>query len=96
MDQRLRQLVRDRASNRCEYCRLAQTAEPFFAYHIEHVIARQHGGSDDPENLALACYHCTARKGPNLSALDPESGALVRLFHPRREHWEEHFRKLLV
>ena|SRR5205823_14958124 len=91
MDERLRQLVRERASNRCEYCRLPQAAEPFFAYHIEHVVARQHGGGDAPENLALACYHCNAHKGPNLSALDPQSGALVRLFHPRRDPWEEHF-----
>ncbi|MCI0331666.1 MAG: HNH endonuclease [Planctomycetes bacterium] len=25
--------------------------------------ARQHGGSDDAENLALACRRCNARKG---------------------------------
>lgn len=93
MDERLRQFVRERASNCCEYCGLPQVAEPFFAYHIEHIIARQHGGSDDPENLALACYHCNARKGPNLSALDSESGALVRLFHPRRDRWEKHFER---
>lgn len=91
MDEPLRQVVHARASNRCEYCGLPQAAEPFFAYHVEHIVARQHGGSDDAENLALACYHCNARKGPNLSALDPESGALVRLFHPRRDRWEEHF-----
>ena len=93
MDERLRRFVRDRGSNRCEYCGLPQTAEPFFAYHVEHIVARQHGGSDAPENLALACYHCNARKGPNLSAVDPESGALVRLFHPRRDRWEEHFER---
>ena len=45
--------------------------EPFFAYHVEHIVA--HGGRDDSENLALACYHCNAHKGPNLSGLDPES-----------------------
>jgi hypothetical protein len=38
------------------------------------------GGRGDSENLALACYHCNARKGRNLSGLDPESGALVRRF----------------
>jgi hypothetical protein len=27
------------------------------------------------------------------SAPDPESGALVRLFHPRRDRWEEHFER---
>ena len=45
------------------------------------------------ENLALACYHCNAHKGPNLSGLDPESGALVRLFNPRLDKWEEHFER---
>jgi 5-methylcytosine-specific restriction endonuclease McrA len=55
MDERLRQFVRERAGHRCEYCRLSQEAEPFFAYHIEHIIARQHGGGDNSENLALAC-----------------------------------------
>jgi len=73
---------------------LPQDAEPFFAYHVEHIVARQHGGRDDSGNLALACYHSNARKGPNLSGLDPESGALVRLFHPpRQERWDEHFER---
>ena len=93
MDEQLRQFVRERAFDRCEYCGLAQAAEPFFTYHVEHIVARQHVGSDDPENLALACYHCNAHKGPNLSALDPISGALVRLFHPRQDPWEQHFER---
>ena len=86
-----RALVRERAGDRCEYCGLPQSAEPFFAFHIEHIIARQHGGGDEPENLALACYHCNARKGPNLTALDPPTVAVVPLFHPRREDWAAHF-----
>ena len=93
MDERLRQTVRERAGYRCEYCCLPQDAEPFFAYHVEHIVARQHGGGDDSGNLALACYHCNAHKGPNLSGLDPESGALVRLFHPRQDQWDEHFER---
>jgi HNH endonuclease len=93
MDEQLRQTVRERADHRCEYCCLPQDAEPFFAYHVEHIVARQHGGSDDNKNLALAGYHCNAHKGPNLSALDPESGALFRLFNPRLDKWEEHFER---
>ena len=46
MDERLRQTVRERAAYRCEYCSLPQDAEPFFAYHVEHVVARQHGETD--------------------------------------------------
>jgi hypothetical protein len=44
-------------------------------------------------DLALACYHRNAHKGPNLSAIDPESGELVRLFHPRQARWDEHFER---
>jgi HNH endonuclease len=73
MDERLRQFVREWAGHRCEYCSLPQDAEPFFAYHIEHIVARQHGGGDDSGNLALACYHCNAHKGSNLSGLDTAS-----------------------
>lgn len=87
-----RQAVRNRASNRCEYCRMEETWEPFYSYHIEHIIARQHGGPDDPENLAYACHHCNLLKGPNLTSLDPDTGAVTELFHPRLDRWADHFR----
>ena len=61
------------------------------AFHVDHIIPKQHGGSDDPSNLALACYHCNLRKGPNLTGIDPDTGALVPLFHPRQARWEDHF-----
>jgi hypothetical protein len=30
-------------------------------------------------------------KRPNLSAIDPATGAVVTLFHPRRGLWNDHF-----
>ena len=42
-------------------------------------------------NLALACDQCNWHKGPNLTAIDPESGTLIQLFHPRNHIWQEHF-----
>jgi hypothetical protein len=87
----MRELVRDRAKHRCEYCRLPRRVVPLAPFHIEHIIARQHGGSDDPANLAFACDRCNLFKGPNLSAIDPETGNVVRLFDPRRDNWDEHF-----
>ena len=59
---------------------------------IDHIIARQHRGPTVVENLALACGRCNASKGPNLAGIDPETGQLTRLFHPRRDSWHEHFR----
>jgi len=92
MDRATRRLVRDRAGQRCEYCGLPQQALPLALFHVEHVTAKQHGGSDDANNLALACHHCNLHKGPNLTGIDPETGAIVRLFHPRLDVWTDHFR----
>ena len=91
MDRDLRELVRRRAGERCEYCRLQQRHYPDFNFHIEHVVARQHRGETEAGNLALSCHHCNLKKGPNLAGLDPKSGKLTALFHPREQLWEEHF-----
>ena len=90
MDAGTRRFVRERAGERCEYCRLHQRYSEFL-HHTEHVIARQHGGSDDVDNLALACHRCNLHKGPNLSGVDPVTGVVEILFHPRRDQWPEHF-----
>ena len=91
MDNALRSLVRHRASDICEYCRLPQAASQFVRFHIEHVIARQHDGPTQSDNLALACHFCNYHKGPNIASLDPETRELVPLFHPRRDRWADHF-----
>ncbi len=44
------------------------------------------------DNLALACIHCNRHKGPNIAGVDYETGEVIRLFHPRRDEWEAHFR----
>lgn len=92
MDALTRELVRSRARHRCEYCRIHQDDEPFYRLHVEHVIAKQHGGGDGSDNLALACHHDNEHKGPNLSGIDPETRRVVRLFNPRRQRWSRHFR----
>ena len=91
MDEAIRQFVRDRAGDRCEYCLLPQKYAVVVRFHIEHLRARQHGGNDAPANLALACPHCNRFKGPNLTSFDPETDALVPLFNPRTQSWHEHF-----
>lgn len=87
-----RQLVRERAGHRCEYCHLPQALVAPLAFHVEHVIPKKHDGSDAVGNIALACYFCNLHKGPNLTGIDPRSGQIVSLFHPRRQSWSRHFR----
>jgi hypothetical protein len=62
------------------------------AQSVDHIVARQHHGTDDPDNLALACLSCNLHKGPNIAGIDPDTGQLAPLFHPRRDHWDQHFR----
>ena len=91
MDAATRRTVRQRAQDRCEYCHLPQSAQPFVTFLVEHIIARQHGGTDDPGNLCLACQRCNAAKGTNLASRDPVTGNVERLFDPRTQEWSEHF-----
>ena len=70
---------------------MPQSVAVLTTFHVEHVRPRQHGGSDDPENLALACQHCNLHKGTNLTAIDPETDQITVLFNPRQDSHEEHF-----
>jgi len=84
-------LVRERAGYRCEYCQLRQDDSPLAILHVEHVVPRKHGGTDVPENLSLACIDCNLHKGSNLTGIDPATGEITVLFHPRQNSWNEHF-----
>ena len=70
-------IVRERAGFRCEYCQLHQDDSPLAVLHVEHIVPRKHGGSDDIENLALACIDCNLHKGPNLTGIDPDTGEIL-------------------
>lgn len=86
----IRRAVFERAKGRCEYCQSrADYATETFA--VEHIIPVSRGGTDDLENLALACSGCNGHKYNRTEATDPSDEALVPLFHPRRQNWESHF-----
>jgi hypothetical protein len=88
---RLRRHVVERADNRCEYCRLAQTGQEA-TFHIDHIVPVAAGGDTSLENLALACVSCSLRKGARVLALDPHTGEHACLFNPRLDSWQAHFR----
>lgn len=91
MQRQLVELIRRRAGFRCEYCQFPE-AFSGLNFQMDHIIAEKHGGPTEEENLALSCIYCNSHKGPNLSGIDPITGEIVRLFHPRRDRWDEHFR----
>ena len=92
IDDAIRRAVRERAQATCEYCKLNEAASGALPFHVEHARARQHRGTDNLDNLCWACSRCNRYKGPNLSAYDPVTDQLVRLFNPRQDQWPEHFR----
>jgi 5-methylcytosine-specific restriction endonuclease McrA len=85
-----RDAVQRRARDACEYCHLPQEAS-VLPHQVDHIIGRQHQGTDDLDNLCLCCIRCNLKKGPNISSVDPETRLIVPLFHPRRHSWPEHF-----
>jgi 5-methylcytosine-specific restriction endonuclease McrA len=91
MGPQTRARVRERAGNRCEYCKLHQEDSPLAVLHVEHIIPKVHGGKDDLQNLALACIDCNLHKGTNLTGIDPQSHQTTGLFNPRRHRWDDHF-----
>ena len=86
----LRQLVYDRAEHCCEYCLIPEIAV-LFGHQVDHIIAEKHGGLTDADNLALACIVCNKYKGSDIASIDLETNEVIRLYHPRRDIWHEHF-----
>ena len=83
--------VRALSGERCDYCRMPSTLDPL-PFQVDHIVAQQHGGESVIENLAWSCLHCNKHKGPNIAGIDPVTRQLTRLFHPRRDRWQRHFK----
>lgn len=88
---KLRRAVIQRAGNRCEYCGLSAEGQAA-TFHMDHVVPKVAGGPTVMENLALACIHCSLRKGAKQTAVDPQTGKNSKLFNPRIDTWNRHFK----
>jgi hypothetical protein len=77
MDDSLVQLVWERAHSTCEYCGLPQSLS-FLPFEFDHIIAKKHGGRTVAGNLTLSCFYDNSFKGPNISGVDPRTGAITR------------------
>jgi 5-methylcytosine-specific restriction endonuclease McrA len=76
----------ERLRQRCGYCQSLQKYV-LGILEIEHIIPKAAGGSDEEENLWLACRLCNSYKGVQTQRQDPESDRNVKLFNPRIQKW---------
>lgn len=85
----LRRQVRERSGYRCEYCLLHED-DSFLPHEPDHIIAVKHRGETTEGNLAWTCFVCNRGKGSDIASVDDVTGAIVRLYNPRTDTWEEH------
>ena len=86
----LRQIVVNRANQRCEYCLLPDLVT-YYPHEVDHIQAEKHEGKTVADNLCLSCIQCNRHKGSDLASVDPATGDIVMLFHPRKDQWNDHF-----
>ncbi|MEM6321987.1 MAG: HNH endonuclease signature motif containing protein [Bacteroidota bacterium] len=86
----IKRLVEKRANSYCEYCYATANFSPSY-FEFDHVMPSSVGGATTAENLALSCGKCNNRKSNLMEYIDPFTNELVKLFHPRKDLWTDHF-----
>jgi hypothetical protein len=86
----LRAFLEDRDHQRCQYC-LTSEDNCGLRMHVDHILPESAGGANTPDNLCLACFSCNVYKGAKKRWKDPQTQESVKLFHPRRQSWNDHF-----
>ena len=84
-------------AGKCIHCnrKLVVTldGDPVNRVTIEHIVPRNHGGTDELDNLALACAGCNQEKGVRHDHKrndDPRLRAVIDTLQARRrERWRE-------
>ena len=86
----IKQQVRLRAKNCCEYC-YSQEKFATHSFSVEHIKPLSRGGNNNLDNLALSCQGCNNHKYNKTEGKDTVSGAIISLYNPRHQNWQEHF-----
>lgn len=86
----IRSKVEERANKLCECCQspLDFSSDPF---SVEHIFPTSKNGTDDLENLALACQGCNGHKYTKTEGFDSINQATIKFYNPRKDFWSEHF-----
>lgn len=82
--------VKQRAKDCCEYCWSQEEYSPD-TFSVEHIVPLAKGGTNEADNLANACQRCNNHKYISIEAIDPLTGEIVSLYHPRQNRWSDHF-----
>jgi len=90
LNDNVRRQVRERANYLCEYCHSSEEASAA-NFAIDHIMPRSLGGTDDLENLALACQRCNGYRYNFVTGIDPITQEEIQLFNPRIQVWADHF-----
>lgn len=77
--------------HRCCYC-LTSENNSGIPMTYDHIYPVSKGGKTTFENLCLACRSCNEFKRNLTEAIDPLTGEIHALFHPRLQQWSAHFR----
>jgi HNH endonuclease len=86
----LREEVKLRANNCCEYCKSQDKYSPT-AFTIDHILPQSLDGTSDFENLAYACFLCNRLKTNKIKSFDIISEKWIPLYNPRTDVWENNF-----
>lgn len=91
ISRKLQAKIRHQEKNRCGYCLLPQNLYPTLL-DIEHIQPTTKGGSDEEKNLWLACREYNSHKSAKTYGFDEKTGQRLKLFNPRRQNWNRHFK----
>lgn len=76
--------------SRCAYCQTQQKISGV-RLTVDHIIPESLGGKTEKNNLCLACWDCNLYKAARIAVFDDVSQKAVRLFHPQKQSWVDHF-----
>jgi len=101
-DDEVRMVVQARARDACEYCLMPTRGR----YEVDHIVpvsqwsaylagnlmirpVERDRSVDHLDNFSWSCSYCNSFKGDRVSGRVGQR--VYRLFHPRRDRWEDHF-----
>lgn len=86
----LRLSIAQQFKSRCAYCQTQQQISGV-RLTVDHIVPEALGGKTEKNNLCLACWDCNLYKATRIAAFDGVTQKSVRLFHPQKQSWREHF-----